>query len=35
MEPFAPQSPAEFAAVIQSEQPRWQKAVRESGAKVD
>ncbi|HVE51225.1 MAG TPA: tripartite tricarboxylate transporter substrate binding protein [Casimicrobiaceae bacterium] len=35
MEPFAPQSPAQFAAVIRDEQPRWAKAVRESGAKVD
>jgi tripartite-type tricarboxylate transporter receptor subunit TctC len=35
MEPSAPQSPDEFAAVIASEQPRWVKAVKESGAKVD
>lgn len=35
MEPFAPQTPAEFAAVVAAEQPRWAKAVRESGAKVD
>ena len=35
MEPYAPQSPDEFAAVIASEQPRWVKAVKESGAKVD
>jgi tripartite-type tricarboxylate transporter receptor subunit TctC len=35
MEPFAPQTPEQFAAVIQAEQPRWVKAVRESGAKVD
>jgi tripartite-type tricarboxylate transporter receptor subunit TctC len=35
MEPFAPQAPADFALVIRSEQPRWVKAVRESGAKVD
>jgi tripartite-type tricarboxylate transporter receptor subunit TctC len=35
MEPFAPQAPAEFAAVIRAEQPRWAQAVRESGAKVD
>jgi tripartite-type tricarboxylate transporter receptor subunit TctC len=35
MEPFAPQSPDQFAAVVKAEQPRWQKAVRDSGAKVD
>jgi tripartite-type tricarboxylate transporter receptor subunit TctC len=35
MEPFPPQSPAEFAAMIAAEQPRWQKAIRDSGAKVD
>jgi len=35
MEPSPPQSPAEFAAVIVAEQPRWAKAIRESGAKVD
>jgi tripartite-type tricarboxylate transporter receptor subunit TctC len=35
MDPFAPQSPAEFAAMIAAEQPRWAKAIRESGAKVD
>jgi len=35
MEPFPPQTPAEFAAMIASEQPRWAKAVRDSGAKVD
>jgi len=35
MEPFAPQTPAEFAAVLQAEQPRWAKAVKESGAKVE
>jgi tripartite-type tricarboxylate transporter receptor subunit TctC len=35
MEPFAPQSPAEFAAMIAAEQPRWAKAIRDSGAKVD
>jgi tripartite-type tricarboxylate transporter receptor subunit TctC len=35
MEPFAPQAPEQFAAVVKAEQPRWQKAVRDSGAKVD
>jgi len=35
MEPFAPQSPGEFAAMIAAEQPRWAKAVQDSGAKVD
>jgi len=35
MEPAAANTPAEFAAVIRSEQPRWAKAVKDSGAKVD
>ncbi len=35
MEPFAPQSPAEFAAMIAAEQPLWAKAIKDSGAKVD
>ena len=35
MEPFAPQTPEQFAAVIVAEQPRWVKAVKDSGAKVD
>jgi tripartite-type tricarboxylate transporter receptor subunit TctC len=35
MEPFPPQSPEQFAAIIAAEQPRWIKAVRDSGAKVD
>ena len=35
MEPSAPQTPEQFAAVITTEQPRWIKAIRESGAKVD
>lgn len=35
MEPSPPQSPAEFAAILAAEQPRWAKAVRDSGAKVD
>jgi len=35
MEPSPPQTPEQFAAVILAEQPRWAKAIRESGAKVD
>ena len=35
MDPFPPQSPEQFAAMIAAEQPRWAKAIRESGAKVD
>ncbi|MEP7180976.1 MAG: tripartite tricarboxylate transporter substrate binding protein [Betaproteobacteria bacterium] len=35
MEPFPPQTPGEFAAMIAAEQPRWAKAIRDSGAKVD
>jgi hypothetical protein len=35
MDPFSPQSPEQFAAMIVAEQPRWAKAVRDSGAKVD
>jgi tripartite-type tricarboxylate transporter receptor subunit TctC len=35
MEPFAAQTPEQFAAVIEADQPRWVKAVRDSGAKVD
>ena len=35
MEPFAPQTPEQFAAMIAAEQPLWAKAIRESGAKVD
>ena len=35
MEPSAPNTPAEFAAIIAAEQPRWAKAVTDSGAKVD
>jgi tripartite-type tricarboxylate transporter receptor subunit TctC len=35
MEPYAPHTPAEFAAIIRAEQPRWAKAIRDSGAKVD
>lgn len=35
MEPSFLQTPAEFAAAIEAEQPRWAGAVKESGAKVD
>lgn len=35
MEPSALRTPDEFAAIIKAEQPRWAKAIRESGAKVD
>ena len=35
MEPFSPQTPEQFAAMIAAEQPRWAKAIRDSGAKVD
>ncbi len=35
MEPAAPNTPAEFAAIIRAEQPRWAKAIKDSGAKVD
>ena len=35
MEPFAPHSPEQFGATIAAEQPRWAKAIRDSGAKVD
>ncbi len=35
MEPFAPHSPEQFAATIAGEQPRWAKAIKDSGAKVD
>jgi len=35
MEPFAPQTPEQFAATLKAEQPRWVKAIRDSGAKVD
>ena len=35
IEPFPPQSPEQFAAMIAAEQPRWAKAIRDSGAKVD
>ena len=35
MEPFAPHTPEQFAATIAAEQPRWAKAIKDSGAKVD
>jgi tripartite-type tricarboxylate transporter receptor subunit TctC len=35
MEPFPPQKPEQFAALIAAELPLWAKAVQESGAKVD
>jgi len=35
MEPSAPNTPAQFAATIADEQPRWAKAIKDSGAKVD
>jgi len=35
MDPFPPQTPEQFAAMIGAEQPRWAKAVKDSGAKVE
>ncbi|MCC7325918.1 MAG: tripartite tricarboxylate transporter substrate binding protein [Burkholderiales bacterium] len=35
MEPFPPQTSAEFTAMIAAEQPLWAKAIKDSGAKVD
>jgi tripartite-type tricarboxylate transporter receptor subunit TctC len=35
MESSALHAPGEFAAIIKAEQPRWAKAVKDSGAKVD
>ena len=35
MDPMPPNTPEEFAAIIRAEQPRWAKAVKDSGAKVD
>jgi len=35
MESLPPATPEQFAAVIKAEQPRWTKAIRDSGAKVD
>ena len=35
MEPWGPITPAEFAAYVKNDMPRWAEAVRASGAKVD
>jgi tripartite-type tricarboxylate transporter receptor subunit TctC len=35
MDPMPPNTPVEFAAIIRNEQPRWAKAIKDSGAKVD
>jgi tripartite-type tricarboxylate transporter receptor subunit TctC len=35
MDPLPPQTPEQFAARIKAEQPRWAKAIKDSGAKVD
>ncbi len=35
MESIAPHTPEQFAAIIVAEQPRWAKAIKDSGAKVD
>ncbi len=35
MEPIGAHTPEQFAAVIAAEQPRWAKAIKDSGAKVD
>jgi len=35
MDPLPPKTPEQFAATIKAEQPRWAKAVKDSGAKVD
>jgi tripartite-type tricarboxylate transporter receptor subunit TctC len=35
MEPWGPMSPAEFAAYVKNDMPRWAEAVRVSGARVD
>jgi len=35
MDPLPAQTPEQFAAAILAEQPRWAKAIRDSGAKVD
>jgi tripartite-type tricarboxylate transporter receptor subunit TctC len=35
MDPFPPQTPEQFAAMIAADQPRWAKAIKDSGAKVD
>jgi len=35
MDPSPPQTPEQFAAMIAAERPRWSKAIKDSGAKVD
>jgi tripartite-type tricarboxylate transporter receptor subunit TctC len=35
MEPLPPRTPDQFAATIKAELPRWAKAIKDSGAKVD
>jgi tripartite-type tricarboxylate transporter receptor subunit TctC len=35
MEPIPPTKPEHFGALVASEQPRWAKAVKDAGAKVD
>jgi tripartite-type tricarboxylate transporter receptor subunit TctC len=35
MDPLPPKTPKQFAATIRAEQPRWAKAIKDSGAKVD
>jgi len=35
MDPWPPMTPAEFAAFVRNDMPRWAEAVRASGAKVD
>jgi tripartite-type tricarboxylate transporter receptor subunit TctC len=35
MEPIAPHTPEQFAATLVAEQPRWAKAIKDSGARVD
>ena len=35
MDPLPPQTPEQFAAIIKAEQPRWARAIKDSGAKVD
>jgi len=35
MEPSAPATPDQFAAIIKAEQPRWAKAIKDSGARVE
>jgi tripartite-type tricarboxylate transporter receptor subunit TctC len=35
MEPIAPHTPGQFAEIIVNEQPRWVKAIKDSGAKID